>query len=358
MLDYGLKAVREKKEKPRTAVRTAEQPGQAINVDLCYVPEKHTAQEKLPAVSGSSGRLVVERIRSQDEEPQWPGQVFAEAGLDYEEAMRQYAEATRDRLVHRRVERTLKLEEPTRWRKEWEGRTERYQVRQQRKQEDLDWKVAKAQWRKTRQAYQTLTRAERREQKVTYESAKKAWQHLRQQRQEAIENRKRENLAWHQRNQALKTELPTTAETRTWIAILVVTDNCTRQCLSLPVFRSGSKLTSAEVIAALQVILPTELQFLISDQGTHFRSNSFTQFAEDEDFIHVPVYRHRPETNGIAERFILTLKNWLRNKSWDTLVGLEEWLAEFLPSYNDRPHQGLAIPGLSPNEFAQRIWLM
>jgi len=189
----------------------------------------------------------------------------------------------------------------------------------------LDWKVAKAQWRKTRQAYQTLTRAERREQKVTYESAKKAWQHLRQQRQEAIENRKRENLAWHQRNQALKTELPTTAETRTWIAILVVTDNCTRQCLSLPVFRSGSKLTSAEVIAALQVILPTELQFLISDQGTHFRSNSFTQFAEDEDFIHVPVYRHRPETNGIAERFILTLKNWLRNKSWDTLVGLEEW---------------------------------
>jgi len=134
MLDYGLKAVREKKEKPRTAVRTAEQPGQAINVDLCYVPEKHTAQEKLPAVSGSSGRLVVERIRSQDEEPQWPGQVFAEAGLDYEEAMRQYAEATRDRLVHRRVERTLKLEEPTRWRKEWEGRTERYQVRQQRKQ--------------------------------------------------------------------------------------------------------------------------------------------------------------------------------------------------------------------------------
>jgi hypothetical protein len=27
-------------------------------------------------------------------------------------------------------------------------------------------------------------------------------------------------------------------------------------------------------------------------------------------------------------------------------------------SYNDRPHQGLGIPGLSPNEFADRIWLM
>ncbi len=29
-----------------------------------------------------------------------------------------------------------------------------------------------------------------------------------------------------------------------------------------------------------------------------------------------------------------------------------------LAEYNDRPHQGLAIPGLSPNKFAARIWLM
>jgi transposase InsO family protein len=314
----------------------------------------------LPAVSGSSGRLVVERIRSQDEEAQWPGQVFAEAGLDYEEAMLQYAEVTRDRLVHRREEKTPKLETPTtRWRQEWEGRAERYQVRQQRKQEDLVWKAAKAQWQKTRHDFQALSRAERREQKASFENAKQAWRLLRQQRQETIENRKRENQAWHQRNKALKTEpLSAPAETRTWIAILVVTDNCSRQCLGLPVFQSGSKLTSAEVIAVLQTIMPPELQFLISDQGTHFRSNGFAQFAEDEDFIHIPVYRHRPETNGIAERFVLTLKNWLRDKSWDTVAGLENWLLEFLPFYNHRPHQGLPIPGLSPDEFAQRIWLM
>lgn len=323
------------------------------------MPEQHTAQEKLPAVSGSSGRLVVERIRCQDEEPQWPGQVFAEAGLDYEDAMLQYAEATRDRLVHRRVEKALELETPTRWRQAWEGRAERYQVRQQRKREDLAWKAAKAQWRKTRFDFQALTKTKRREQKAAFENAKQAWQLLRQQRQETIENRKREDQAWHQRNQALKTTLPTsTTETRVWIAILVVTDNCTRQCVGLPVFRSGSRLTSAEMITALQAILPPELQFLISDQGTHFRSNGFAQFAEDENFIHIPVYRHRPETNGIAERFVLTLKNWLRDKSWDTLAGLENYLVDFLPFYNNRPHQGLPIPGLSPNEFAQRIWLM
>lgn len=349
----------EKKGSPRTAGRTAEQPGQAINIDLCYVPEQHTGQEKLPAVSGSSGRLVVERIRSQDEELLWPGQIFAAAGLDYEEAMLQYVAATRDRLVHRRTEKTPHPDMPPGWRQEWEGRAERYQVRQQRKQEDLDWRSAKAQWRKTRQAFQAFTRTERREQKASFESAKQAWQILRHQRQETLEPRKRENLAWHQRNQALKTEAPSApAEPQTWMAILVVTDNCTRQCLGLPVFRSGSKLTSAETIAALKVILPPALQFLISDQGIHFRSHGFAQFAEDEDFIHVPVYRHRPQTNGIAERFVLSLKNWLRDKSWETVLDLETWLADFLPTYNNRPHQGLPIPGLSPNEFAQRIWLM
>lgn len=359
MLDCGQKAVRKKKDKPRTAARTAERPGQAINVDICYVPEKHTVQEKLPAVSGSSGRLVVERIRTQDEEAQWPGQVFAEAGLDYEEAMLQYAEATRDRLVQRQVEKTSKLETPSLWLQKRQWRAERYRVLQQRKQEDLAWKTAKAQWRKTRQDFQALSRTERREQRASYKSAEQAWKLFRQQRREYLENRNRENQAWRQRNQALKAEQSSVpAETRTWIAVLVVTDNCTRQCLGLPVFQSGSKLTSAEVVAALYAILPPELQFLISDQGTHFRAKGFAQFAQDQDFIHIPVYRHRPQSNGIAERFVQTLKNWLRHKSWDTVVCLENHLADFVPFYNDRPHQGLPIPGLSPNEFAHRIWLL
>jgi transposase InsO family protein len=128
--------------------------------------------------------------------------------------------------------------------------------------------------------------------------------------------------------------------------------------LGLPIFRSGSKLTSLELVAALRAILPQELQFLISDQGTHFRSKAFAKLAQEADFIHVVVYRHRPESNGIAERFVLKLKVWLRSKSWNGADPLVALLAEFLPEYNDRPHQGLAIPGLSPNEFAKRIWVM
>jgi hypothetical protein len=48
----------------------------------------------------------------------------------------------------------------------------------------------------------------------------------------------------------------------------------------------------------------------------------------------------------------------LATHSWTTAEELEALLAQFLAEYNDRPHQGLAIPGLSPNEFAKRIWLM
>jgi hypothetical protein len=58
------------------------------------------------------------------------------------------------------------------------------------------------------------------------------------------------------------------------------------------------------------------------------------------------------------ERFVRTLKEWLADKVWQSSGELADLLVQFLLEYNDRPHQGLPIPGLSPNEFAKRIWLM
>ena len=93
---YGLKAVWGEKEVHKSAVRVAEQPGQAINVDLLFVPEIHEAEERLPAVSGSSGHLIVGRTTTVKETPYWPGLAFADSGLSYEEAMLQYISETRD----------------------------------------------------------------------------------------------------------------------------------------------------------------------------------------------------------------------------------------------------------------------
>jgi hypothetical protein len=63
--------------------RTADVPGQTLNVDLCFVPICHQADVKLPAVSGSSGHLVIERLKEPGQEPDYPGKVFANPEPDY-----------------------------------------------------------------------------------------------------------------------------------------------------------------------------------------------------------------------------------------------------------------------------------
>ena len=74
--------------------RTAEKPGQAANVDLLFVPVTHQANLKLPAVSGSSGHLVIERQVEEGQEPSYPGQVFANPDLSYMEAMQSFINAS------------------------------------------------------------------------------------------------------------------------------------------------------------------------------------------------------------------------------------------------------------------------
>ena len=112
------------------------------------------------------------------------------------------------------------------------------------------------------------------------------------------------------------------------------------------------------IVEALGLLLPPELQFLMSDRGTHFTANAFKTLVLSEAFSHVLIARHRPQSNGIAARFVRTLKEWLADQAWPDDLALATLLQQFLTEYGDRPHQGLALPGLSPNEFAKRIWLM
>jgi Integrase core domain len=325
---------------------------------LCFVPEEHGAQEKLPAVSGSSGHLVIERCLEGQEQLVWPGQVFAESDLSFETAMQTYVQATQDRLVHAHAAQGPMSTAPTHRRQEGEGRSQHRQVLLRRKQEDAEWFTYRASMRQERQTYRNLPKEERKLARKNWQEKQAEWKLRREQQQIWMQTRQQENEAWHQCNRGLCPGSEVEETKRTWIAVLVMTDNCTRQCAALPIFRTGPNVTSQEVVTALKTCLPTELQFLISDQGKHFKTKFVSQLAQEEDFVQVLIYRHRPQSNGIAERFVLTFKQWLQSHSWKSVEELETWVSLFLLMYNDRPHQGLAIPGLSPNEFANRIWLM
>ena len=258
------------------------------------------------------------------------------------------------------VEREQKKSEKKELRqKERNLKAERRQIRQNRRREDAEWQKKKAK-RRQKQADREAHRSTDSKLKLPYGEKKRTdevWQQKRRRRQEKIAQRQQEDELWRQKRREIRERLQRTRIITAWIAILVITDNCTRQCLGLPLFVAGSHVTAEMVVDALRELLPHELQFLISDRGVHFTAEVFQQLAQDEDFIHVLIARHRPQSNGIAERFVRTLKEWLKPKSWQSDEELAILLDFFWQEYNDRPHQGLPIPGLSPNEFANRLWL-
>ena len=351
----------EKKSTFKTVNRTAEEAGQTVNVDLCFVPAQHEAKLKLPAVSGSSGHLVIERPK--DEEPQYPGQVFENPRLGYEEAMQAFVEASA-RPEGARIDlepemggtprakiRQLRQEEDC-------LRQERRGIRIRRQQEDEAWKALHEQHRREVAQYGALPKPERRARRRERDARKELRKALRQQHQAVKQQRLLEDAAWQEQRFDLRQRMSEAPIITSWIAILVVTDNCTRQCLGLPLFVAGSSVTAEMVATALRTLLPPELHFLISDRGVHFTAQALEQLAQDLDFVHMVIARHRPQSNGIAERFVRTLKEWLAKKTWASDFELFDLLAQFRLVYNDRPHQGLPIPGLSPDEFANRIWLL
>lgn len=291
-------------------------------------------------------------------EPQYPGRIFEDPTLDYVEAMKGFVAASAQNSADKKP---AKDEQKQAWKAEIRQlrqeeerlRIERRAIRTRRQQEDAAWRALRQQQRQQDDEL-SQRRSQYGERKVIQEERRV----LREQRRQRLAQRQRENEAWRQQRQRLRRQMALLPVVTAWIAVLVVTDNCTRQCLGLPLFVAGSKVTAEMVVDALRTLLPTELQFLISDRGVHFTAQVLQELARSEGFVHVVIARHRPQSNGIAERFVRTLKEWLATWSWNDDQELLALLTEFRTEYNDRPHQGLAISGLSPNEFAKRIWLM
>jgi len=297
--------------------------------------------------------------RAQDEtEPQYPGRIFENPELEYVAAMKAFVEGSAQTSAAKKPvedeEKQARKAKIRQLRQEEERlRIERRAIRTRRQQEDAAWRALRQQQRQKADEL-SHRRAQYGERKASQEERRM----LREQRRQRLAQRQQEDEVWRQQRQRLRYQMALLPMVTAWIAILVVTDNCTRQCLGLPLFVAGPKVTAEMVVDALRTLLPADLQFLISDRGVHFTAQVLQELARSEGFVHVVIARHRPQSNGIAERFVRTLKEWLATRSWNDDQELLELLTEFRTEYNDRPHQGLAISGLSPNEFAKRIWLM
>lgn len=236
---------------------------------------------RLPAVSGSSGRLVIygPRPRAEGAERTWPGQVFEDPEYTYAAAMHEFVrQSAPARAARRRQEPAEQAARRALRERQRRRAADRGQALQRRQQEDAAWEAAC----RERRAWLRPDRWAPAHQ-AAYPAAEDRWLALRAQRRAALARRQEEDARWLA-DQDQRRAPP--AARPPWVAILVVTDSCTRRCLGLPLFVAGPKVTAEEVVAALRALLPAELQFLISDRGTHFTAQPFAAFAREEDFVH------------------------------------------------------------------------
>lgn len=89
-------------------------------------------------------------------------------------------------------------------------------------------------------------------------------------------------------------------------------------------------------------------QFLISDRGIHFTADAFQRLAKESEFVPVVVARHRPQSNGIVERFIRTLKEWLADKAWQSDQELLDFLRLFCRNITTVRIRVYPFPGYLP----------
>jgi transposase InsO family protein len=340
----------------------APQAQQAANIDLCVVPVTHQGAV-LPVGSvqqASDGLLPTPPAAPTP--PDWAGQAFQDDTQPYEEQMRTYTtrraqkRASQGQRKHRR--RQKQAERAALNAQELELRLQRRRQRQRRRAEDHTWRARRATQRQAEQTHRQQSRAERRQHRAERRAQRAAWQAAKATRHAQLQERQTEDATWRQTRQTLREQrahLAALPLVVAWYAILVVVDNGTRQCYGVPLFLVGVQVTADMVVAALRECLPPHLHFLISDNDARFLAAAFTQFLVDHQIEHVRIPPHHPCTNGIAERFVRTLKEWLTPHPWHSPEELQSLLTEFQATYNDRPHQGRELAGLSPNEFARRL---
>ena len=234
----------------------------------------HLVHDKLPAVSGSSGHWVVERIREAGQEGDYAGKVFADPELDYAEAVQAFGKASRP-LFGPRIEAAT-VEKPSRQAELQQVRqeeaqlcTERRNTRTRRKLEDAAGRVTWSQPRYEKPSAEENANPQPRAPWGSVKVQEEHRQELRKHHRQQSQQRQPEDEQWRLHRKSLREPMTWLPMVTAWIAVLRITDNCTRQCLGLPLFIAGSQVTAEMGVAALRVLLPAHLR----RRSCHFRSS-------------------------------------------------------------------------------------
>ena len=126
--------------------------------------------------------------------------------------------------------------------------------------------------------------------------------------------------------------------------VFVAVDRCTTECIALHAAKRGNRFEALEPIrqgvrerfGGIGDGVARGLR-LRHDHGSNYLADDFQQEVAFFGIESSPSFVREPEGNGVAERFIRTLKeNLLWVQSFDTIEELRLALLEFKRTYNDQ----------------------
>jgi putative transposase len=133
--------------------------------------------------------------------------------------------------------------------------------------------------------------------------------------------------------------------------ILIVVDDCTRECLALI---ADTSLSGIRVARELDQLLADrgKPKMIVSDNGTELTSNAILQWADDHKVAWHYIAPGKPVQNAFAESFIGRLRDELLNETLfrslpHTRAVLDAWRADY---NTNRPHSRLGW--MSPAIYA------
>jgi len=135
------------------------------------------------------------------------------------------------------------------------------------------------------------------------------------------------------------------------LRILVVVDDCTRECLALIADTSISGVRVARELDRLRGERGKP-KTIVSDNGTELTSNAILRWADDHKIAWHYIAPGKPVQNAFAESFIGRLRDELLNETLfrslaHTRAALEAWRADY---NSERPHSRLGW--MSPAIYA------